>query len=193
MQSFARQNRHVIPRPRLFTFRIRFHLAFKLAAALLLILLNLSVSQTTLAGQLSALINGKAIHMNTKSNTNYNEENWGAGAQYEFGNYDDKWIPFTAVSGFLDSSKNPSYYLGGGYVRRFMLSERLDQLHFDIGLIGFFMSRKDYRDGDLFPGVLPMLSFGTRTASVNITYVPEVAPKMVELWFFQLKLTVMEF
>lgn len=193
MQFLCQKNKQEIPCLRIHMLQVRFCVVYKLLVALLLVLANLLVSQTVFAGQLSALINGKAIHMNTKSNSNYNEENWGAGIQYDFGKFDDKWIPFAAVSAFLDSSSNNSYYFGGGYTRRLMLSEQMNQLHFDIGLIGFLMSRKDYRDGDLFPGVLPMLSFGTRTASINITYIPEVAPKMVELWFFQLKLTVKEF
>ena len=193
MLSLALNNRFTTFRPQTHAVRFLNRLVSRSVTLLLILILSLLVNNTSHAGQFSVLFNGKAIHLNDTSNKNYNEENWGAGVQYEYGKSDNKWIPFTTISGFLDSHKNPSYYAGGGYVRRFMLSEKMQQLHFDAGLIAFLMSREDYRDGDLFPGVLPMMSLGTKHAAINVTYIPEVAPKMVELWFFQLKLTLAEF
>jgi hypothetical protein len=109
--------------------------------------------------------------------------------QYEFGDVRDKWVPYTTVSGFKDSNYQPSYYVGGGYLRRIMVSPRMNFLHVDVGMVGFLMSRRDYSQGDLFPGVLPVLSLGTRDVAVNVTYIPEVDARLAELWFFQLKLS----
>ena len=67
------------------------------------------------------------------------------------------------------------------------------QLHFDAGLVGFLMTREDYLGGDWFPGVLPFMSLGIKQVSVNITYIPKIKPKMVELWFIQLKVPLAEF
>lgn len=139
------------------------------------------------ASHLSLLVNGKAIHTNKNSNTQYNERNWGFGFEYELGNTGQKWLPFVSVSGFKDSHGDLSYYAGSGYMRRFMLARQLDDLHMDAGLIGFAMSRKDYKGGAPFLGVLPVLSLGTKDVSINVTYIPKVHPKMAELWFFQLK------
>jgi len=108
---------------------------------------------------------------------------------YEFAKTTERWIPFVTVSGFKDSLNEPSYYAGGGYMRRLLLSRKLNYLHADAGLIGFLMTRKDYKNGEPFVGALPVLSVGTRNVSVNVTYIPKVHPKMAELWFFQLKLS----
>ena len=124
------------------------------------------------AGELSLLINGKAIHVGADPDKHYNEKNWGAGLQYDFGVQEDRWRSFVTMSGFLDSKENPSYYAG---------------------LVGFFMTREDYLDGDWFPGILPFLSLGIKQVSVNITYIPKIKPKMVELWFLQLKVPLAEF
>lgn len=139
------------------------------------------------ASHLSLVVNGKAIHTNKNSGTQYNERNWGFGFEYEFGNTGQNWLPFVSVSGFKDSHGDPSFYAGSGYMRRFMLARKLNDLHVDAGLIGFVMSRQDYKSGDPFLGVLPVLSLGTRDVSLNVTYIPNVHPQMAELWFFQLK------
>ena len=145
------------------------------------------------AGELSLLINGKAIHVGADPDKHYNEKNWGAGLQYDFGVQEDRWRSFVTMSGFLDSKENPSYYAGGGVVRHFNILPDFHQLHFDAGLVGFFMTREDYLDGDWFPGILPFLSLGIKQVSVNITYIPKIKPKMVELWFLQLKVPLAEF
>jgi hypothetical protein len=138
---------------------------------------------------LSFLVNGKAIHMKKNANGRFNEDNWGFGFQYEFAKSNRAWIPFATVSGFKDSNNQASYYIGGGYMRRLMLSRKMDQLHVDAGLIGFAMSRQDYKSGDPFIAALPALSLGTKDVSINVTYIPKVHPKISELWFFQLKLS----
>lgn len=150
-------------------------------------LLGLFAAAPAVADQWSLILNGKAVHIDPPANTNYNEKNWGAGFQYDFNSPDGKWIPFVTASGFSDSNKNPSYYAGGGALRRFSLSGGDWGLHVDAGLVAFLMTREGFRHGQPFPGVLPVLSFGTERVSVNMTYIPKVDPKMVAILFFQLK------
>lgn len=88
------------------------------------------------------------------------------------------------ASGFIDSNKNPSYYAGGGAMRRF----QYNAVHFDLGAIGFLMTRKGYKNDHPFIGVLPAFSVGTEKISLNMTYIPKVEPKAVALWFFQIKI-----
>ena len=155
--------------------------------ALLALLLTLAAGLTTgtaVAGELSLLVNGKAVHINAPAGKNLNEKNWGLGVQYDGDLANKKWVPFAAVSGFSDSNKNPSYYAGGGVLRRF----QFDGSHVDVGAIGFVMTRKDYKNDQPFFGVLPAFSVGTNRVSVNMTYIPKVHPKAVPLWFFQLKI-----
>lgn len=143
------------------------------------------------ANNLSLIINGKAVHLGAPKNSSLNEENWGLGVQYDFNVSQNHWLPFVAVSGFLDSVENPSYYVGGGMMRRFMITQSAARpLYFDAGLIAFMMTRENYKGGDPFPGVLPALSFGTDKLAVNITYIPSVDPKLIPLWFFQLKVSM---
>lgn len=141
------------------------------------------------ADELSLLINGKALHMNSTAGNKLNENNWGLGLQYDWDRVSDKWIPFAMASGFRDSNRHNSYYAGGGAMYRF----QFDSAHVDVGAIGFVMTRKGYKNSDPFPGVLPALSVGTKNVALNITYVPKVEPKAVPLWFFQLKITLSNF
>ena len=143
-----------------------------------------------LGGDLSLLINGKAVHLDVPAGHRYNEENWGVGLQYDFETTEKKWIPFVNASEFLDSNKNVSYYAGGGIVRRFAPIPGTSESYVDLGLVAFAMHRKDFHGGDLFPGILPVVSIGSGRAAVNITYIPKVDPKMVALIFFQLKITL---
>lgn len=140
------------------------------------------------ADQWSLLLNGKAWHLDKPAGTHYNEQNWGAGVQYDFNMTDSKWIPFVSAAGFKDSNRNPSYYAGGGTMRRFSFGEEKNALHLDAGVVAFLMTRKDFMDGKPFPGVLPVVAFGTDRVAVNITYIPKVDPKMVPIFFFQLKI-----
>jgi hypothetical protein len=144
----------------------------------------------TKANELNFLLNGASIHMEEAKVGKYNEQNSGIGFQFDLGDSDEKWVKFLSVSVFKDSNDESSYYFGGGILRRYILAEQFDNLHVDVGGIGFFMTRKDYLDGDLFPGVLPALSFGTDSVAINVTYIPKVSPKMVALWFFQLKISI---
>jgi hypothetical protein len=136
------------------------------------------------AGETNLLLNGKAIHLNTPAGKNLNEKNWGLGIQYDGDMVSKKWYPFATASGFKDSNENLSYYAGGGALRRF----QGEKLHFDIGAIGFLMTRKDFKHDKPFLGVLPAFSVGGERFSVNMTYIPKVEPKSVALVFFQLKI-----
>jgi len=140
--------------------------------------------------ELSLVINGKSIH---DSNTNnYNEDNWGLGFEYDF-KPDDKWIPFVAGSSFKDSNDQTSNYLGGGYKYRFPLDNDKQGWRFDLGIIGFMMTRHDYKNNSAFFGAIPFVSIGTGSVMVNVTYIPKVTPKTVGLFYFQLKFKLAEF
>jgi len=148
---------------------------------------------TALAGELALLVNGKAVHLSQPANGHFNERNWGGGLQYDFDTVKEHWVPFLSASGFLDSYNNPSYYGGGGLMRRYILASSLDNLHLDAGVVAFLMQREGFNHGRLFPGILPALSFGTDRVSINVTYIPKVDPKMVALFFFQLKIGITRF
>ena len=140
------------------------------------------------AAQWSILLNGKAVHLEKSTGTKFNEENWGAGVQYDFDMTDSKWVPFVSFSGFKDSNSNPSYYAGGGTMRRFSFGEDKGALHLDAGVVAFLMTRQGFKNGQPFPGILPVVSFGTDRIALNVTYIPQVDPKLVPIFFFQLKI-----
>ncbi|MFV1997843.1 MAG: hypothetical protein ACC641_07500, partial [Acidiferrobacterales bacterium] len=93
------------------------------------------------AGELSILLNGKAIHLDTPPGVVLNEANWGAGLQYDYDRNGRKWAPFLMASGFIDSVNNPSFYAGGGYMRRWKLGKNW---HADAGWVAFLMTRQDF-------------------------------------------------
>ena len=139
-----------------------------------LILLFWLVSSCASAGDLSILINGKAVHFGKVEGESLNEENWGVGVQYDYDRNGRKWAPFLMASGFVDSVDNISYYAGGGYMRRWNL---INNWHGDAGLVGFVMTRPNYNNGRPFHGVLPAFSIGTKRVALNMTYIPECHAK----------------
>lgn len=157
------------------------------------VLVFLFVNHAVQASQLHLLLNGKARHINPRPDVAYNERNWGGGFEYDFGRRTSIWVPFVSASGFIDSLENPSYYAGGGILRRYLISRKLDDLHVDLGVIGFVMTRQDFYGGRLFPGALPVLSFGSSKIAMNITYVPAMDKKIAQLWFVQLKVSSKNF
>lgn len=148
---------------------------------LLLIFIAFSLSSQLFADSVNLVINGKAAH---KEKRNFNEKNWGLGFEYNF-EEKDKWIDFVNGGYFKDSLSNTSRYLGGGSKRRFMLEADKDGWHFDAGIVGFVMTRKDHNNGEPFFGVLPIVSVGTNKFAINATYIPAIQPKSVALLFFQ--------
>jgi hypothetical protein len=154
-----------------------------------LVFATCSTATVAAANELSVLINGKAVHMSGSTNNTLNERNWGLGLQYDWDRVSKNWIPFATASGLRDSNGNPSYYAGTGVMHRL----QFENTHFDVGAVGFFMTRKGYRNGDPFVGVLPAFSVGYKSVALNITYVPKVDPKAVPLWFFQFKISLGQF
>lgn len=146
------------------------------------------VEAANMDGSYHMILNGRSYHMQKPRNgKKLNENNFGSGIQYEFGRqYGSKWVPFVTSSAFSDSFNNLSYYMGGGETRRFFIS---NGWHIDVGYVGFLMARKDVNNYNPFPGVLPVVSMGSRNISLNMTYVPKVGGDHVsELIFFQLKI-----
>ncbi len=145
-------------------------------------------------GDWDVVLNGRSVHVDAAHN--WNEENWGLGVEREF-NSDGRWVKVALANGFKDSAEHPSYMAGGGMKRRFRMFS--NQAYFDVGLIGFVMTREDVRHNQPFPGVLPAMTFGVRRVAVNVTYLPEAAvdrvtsaqlvdPNMKGVFFIQLKL-----
>ncbi len=145
------------------------------------------------ADELNLLVNGYAHHINPPAGSNFNERNWGAGFQYDFDRVNEHWVPFVNAGWFKDSERNMSYYAGGGLMRRFDVAPSLDNLYIDAGMVGFVMTRKNYKNNEPFLGALPALTVGTDHIGINITYIPKVHPKLVPLWFFQLKVPLHKF
>ena len=139
------------------------------------------------ADGLNLLLNGRSFHLEEKPGVNYNESNIGTGFQYDFKPNGDGVYAFLNVGGFKDSFEENSYYTGGGLAKRFR-SEK--QIHVDVGVTAFLMTRKDRNDNKPFPGLLPMMTVGTDRVAVNLTYVPKTEPKGVDLFFIQLKIAV---
>ncbi|MDH5649664.1 MAG: hypothetical protein OEY67_08405 [Gammaproteobacteria bacterium] len=142
---------------------------------------------SSLGDGLSILLNGRSWHLEKKQGVDYNETNLGTGFQYDFSGNGDHVYPFINAGGFKDSFENNSYYAGGGLAKRFMAN---NSIHIDAGVTAFLMTRKDRNDGDPFPGMLPFMTIGTDKVAVNITYIPKVDPKMVPLFFIQLKISL---
>ena len=155
---------------------------------LALLLVAAFLPRPAAAGEWSVILNGKAIHLENPPGSNFNESNWGFGAQYDFEPREGNWVPFAMASWFIDSNENPSYYAGGGIAKRFDFGPSKYGMHADIGLVGFVMWRENFR-GDLpFLGALPVLTVGAGRVAVNLTYLPATEPKGVPIVFFQLKI-----
>ncbi len=147
----------------------------------MVLILNLlaAIICTSYADELHLLINGKAVHL--QSNENLNEDNDGFGFQYDFDDRD--WIPFVNASVFKDSYNETSRYAGIGSKLRFGSGK--DFLHFDAGLFAFVMTRKLYKNGDPFFGVLPVVSIGGENLAINATYVPALDETYGRILYFQ--------
>lgn len=140
--------------------------AARLTLVSLLIVAPLS---TAFAGNFSAVLNGKSIHVDATEE--WNENNLGLGIEYQFAS-DSRWKKQLMVNGFLDSSDEMSYMAGAGLHRTLFATDRLDGFYIDAGLNAFFMTRKDINDNQPFPGAVPSLTFGNRNMGINLTYLP---------------------
>ncbi len=139
------------------------------------------------------ILNGKSFHKEQPKKGSFNEENWGLGLQYDFEIYRKHWQPYLTASGFRDSYKRNSFYAGGGMMRRFSLARIQKDLNFGAGLVAFVMIRKDHHNRRPFLGALPAFTLGSDNVAVNLSYVPKVEPKLVPLWFIQLKISFKSF
>lgn len=155
--------------------------------AVLMLVLGIQLSAG--ADELHVVLNGKAIHLDSG---NYNEKNWGAGVNYDW-EPKDNWVKFVHASYFKDSSYNTSKYIGGGMKRRWSLDDEQDGWRVDLGAIAFLMTRKDYKNNDPFPGILPFAALSKGPVTVNMTYIPSVSPKHKELLYFQLMVRIATF
>jgi hypothetical protein len=144
-------------------------------------------------GNWDVVLNGHAVHVNAAKE--WNENNWGLGIEHEF-NPTGRWIKVALANGFKDSVGHPSFMAGGGLKRRFRLFS--DDLYFDVGMIGFLMTREDVNHNQPFPGALPAMTIGTKRIALNLTYMPNSAvdrvtkadlmdPDMKGVYFLQLK------
>jgi hypothetical protein len=122
-----------------------------------------------IAGELSAVLNGRSIHIGAAEK--WNENNLGLGVEYQFTS-ESRWKKILLASGFRDSNQSMSYMAGAGLHRTLFDTPRLGDLYVDVGINAFLMTREDVNGNRPFPGVLPSLTIGNRYAGVNVTYLP---------------------
>lgn len=150
---------------------------FRSAAGLALLTLVFNLPLTTAnAGELSAVLNGKSIHLGAKED--WNEDNYGLGFEYEFASQ-SRWKSRLMANGFRDSNDEMSYMAGGGLHRNLFATNRLKGFYVDAGINAFFMTRKDVNDNKPFPGILPSLTVGNDYVGINLTYLPKQAVEKI--------------
>ncbi|MDH3546831.1 MAG: hypothetical protein OEN22_07010 [Gammaproteobacteria bacterium] len=168
-----------------------------LLVALLASLLALPVS-SAMAGGLSAVINGKSNHVDSRYE--WNEDNYGFGLEYALTSR-SRWQKVVMANGFRDSNQEMSYMAGAGLHRRLLETDRFAGFYIDAGVNAFVMTRKDVNGNRPFPGLLPSVSIGNRHAGFNITYLPKKAiedfmdvrmqdPTLSGILFLQFKVNV---
>jgi len=153
---------------------MKIHNAAKFTLISLLIALPLSFAllSPAVGGELSAVINGKSIHIDASED--WNEDNYGLGLEYQFATQ-SRWKKVVMANGFRDSNEEMSYMAGAGLHRNLFATDRLNGFYIDAGINAFFMMRKDVNDNKPFPGALPSLTLGNRYAGLNLTYLPKNA------------------
>lgn len=170
------------------------HLSWPLLACLLLLI----PAAPALAGGLSAVVNGKSIHVDAEKD--WNEKNYGLGLEYQLPG-ESVWKKQLMVNGFRDSNAEMSYMAGGGLHRTLFATDGLRGFYIDAGVNVFLMTRRDVNDNRPFPGALPSLTFGNRHMGLNLTYLPKAAVERVfddsvmddslsGLFFIQFKVSV---
>ena len=147
-----------------------------LARLSVLVFLSAAPLSTAVSGELSAVINGKAFHLNAERD--WNEANIGAGVEFRFA-ADSRWKTLVMANGFRDSSNRMSYMAGGGLHRNLFSVDRLDGLYLDVGINAFMMTREDVNGNRPFPGALPSLTIGNRIMGFNVAYLPKTAVEKI--------------
>ena len=144
-----------------------------------LALLVVAPASSALAGNFSAVLNGRSIHVDATEN--WNEDNVGLGLEYQFAT-ESRWKKRLMVNGFRDSTDNMSYMAGAGLHRTLFATDRLDGFYIDAGINAFMMTRRDVNDNRPFPGAVPSLSVGNRYMGFNLTYLPvKAVERMMDL------------
>lgn len=141
-------------------------------------------------GDFGITLNGASIHLSTDSETRdrLNESNLGLGFEYRFERSGLWSQPWYLVGGFFeDSNFNDSYYAGFATRHTKRLSK---SWNWGYGVSTFLMSRKNHQEGEIFPGILPFVSFGTKNTVVNVAYIPEFRDDVIPALFFQLTLSL---
>lgn len=142
----------------------------------LIVVLTALATSPAVAGEFSAVINGKSYHIN--SSYDWNESNLGLGIEYEFAST-SAWRTVVMANAFRDSTDTMSYMAGGGLHRRLFETERLAGFYVSAGLNAFIMTRSDVEDSSPFPGILPSISIGNNKAGFNLTYMPRKAVEAI--------------
>jgi hypothetical protein len=135
------------------------------------ILAALSTSPA-MAGNFSAIVNGKSYHFN--STYDWNENNFGLGIEHEFDSR-SAWRTTVMANAFRDSTDTMSYMAGGGLHRRLFETNRFSGFYVYAGLNAFVMTREDVSGSKPFPGILPSVSIGNEKVGFNLTYLPRQA------------------
>ena len=144
-----------------------------------LALLITAPASSALAGNFSAVLNGRSIHVDATQD--WNEDNVGLGLEYQFAT-ESRWNKRVMVNGFRDSNDTMSYMAGAGLHRTLFASDRLDGFYVDAGINAFLMTRRDVNDNRPFPGAVPSLSVGNRYMGFNLTYLPvKAVERMMDL------------
>lgn len=154
-----------------------------------------------LAGDWSAIINGRSVHVNASED--WNENNAGLGLEYQF-DVTSRWKKQVMVNGFRDSNNEMSYMAGAGMHRTLLATDSFNGFYVDAGINAFLMTREDVNDNRPFPGVVPSLSIGNRHVGLNLTYLPvKIVERMFDarmmddtvdgIFFLQFKVAVSEF
>lgn len=140
-----------------------------LRARLILGCLLTVLAPTAMAGEFSAVLNGRSFHIGAAED--WNENNLGLGVEYQFAS-ESRWKKVLMANGFRDSNESMSYMAGAGLHRTLFDTHRLADFYVDAGITGFVMTREDVNDNRPFPGLLPSLTIGNRYAGINVTYLP---------------------
>jgi len=163
-----------------------------------LALLIVAPASSALAGNFSAVLNGRSIHVDATES--WNEDNVGLGLEYQFAT-ESRWKKRIMVNGFRDSNEDMSYMAGAGLHRTLFATDRLDGFYIDAGINAFLMTRRDVNDNRPFPGAVPSLSVGNDYMGLNLTYLPikaverAIGVRMVEdtvsgIFFLQFKVDI---
>lgn len=143
----------------------------RIALAVAIITLSLPF-ESTVAGEFSAVVNGKSFHLG--ASRDWNEANYGLGLEYQFDS-ETRWKSRLMANGFRDSNERMSYMAGGGIHRELYSTDRFKGFYVDAGINAFLMTRNDVNDNRPFPGVLPSVTVGNEYVGINLTYLPKKA------------------